>query len=232
MPELSEDKSEPKKLAVFDLDYTLTRRGTWGRFTGQLIRFRPHLWVPFLWSALSTQRRYKKGLVPRVEVKKAMMKWAMKGKSRAELEAAARKFADAEVPGKLRPGGLRTLKAHKDNGDTIVIISAAVDVLVKEIAQRLDIEHYMATVMDFDPSGTVKMTFASPNCYGEEKCVRMDAFLKAHPDMADLPSIMYSDSHSDIFLMRQCDKAVAVHPSDKLKKLASEYGFPLVNWDK
>lgn len=229
---MADSKIPVRKLAIFDLDYTLTRRGTWGRFTGQLIRYRPHLWIPFLWSALSTQRRYKKGLVPRVAVKLAMMRWAMKGQSRADLELAARKFADAEVPRKLRPGGLRTLKEHKDNGDEIVIISAAIDVLVKEIAERLDIEHYMGTVMDFDNTGIVKLSFASPNCYGEEKCVRMNTFLAQHPEMKGLPTIMYSDSHSDIFIMQQCDEAVAVHPSEKLKNLVGEFGYPIEYWDK
>lgn len=220
-----------RKLAIFDLDYTLTKRGTWGRFSWQLIRNRPHIWLPFLASALSAQRRYKAGKLPRAEVKKAMMRWSMKGKSKEELVKAAQKFADAEVPKKLRPGGIKTLKQHQAIGDGVIIISAAVDILVKEIAERLSVNYYLATDMAWDKDGIVKMEFASPNCYGKEKPVRFGAFLQQYPDYQSLPKIMYSDSHSDIYLMRKCEEAVAVHPSQKLKILASEYGFPVANWE-
>ncbi len=220
-----------KKLAIFDLDYTLTRQGTWGRFSWQLIQFRPHIWIPFLVSALWAQYRYKKGRIPRVDVKRAMMRWSMKGRTKTVLEAAAQKFADTEVPKKLRPGGLETLREYQNNGHPVVIISAAVDILVIAIAKKLGVTHYMGTEMAWDDAGTVLMHFSSPNCYGEEKLVRFDAFLKQNPEFSGLPRIMYSDSHSDIFLMRECEEAVAVHPSKKLKKLATEYGFPIANWN-
>ena len=221
-----------RKLAVFDLDYTLTQRGTWGRFTWQLVKFRPHVWLPLLVSAGLAQYRYKKGKLPRVRVKMAMMTWSMKGKSKAQLLRAAEKFAHHEVPHKLRPGGLRVLREHQREGDAVIIVSAAVDILVEAIARKLDIEHFLATDMDWDDNDIVKMSFASPNCYGEEKCVRFDAFMERYNNLSDLPSIMYSDSHSDIFLMRKCNEAVAVHPSAKLVKLASEYGYPIVDWSR
>lgn len=223
--------TKPHKIAIFDLDYTLTKRGTWGRFTWQLVKSRPHLWIPLLVSALLTQRRYKKGLIERVEVKKAMMRYSMKGRSKTALEMAAKKFAAAEVPNKLRPGGLRKLKEYQAAGCKVIIISAAIDILVKEIAILLNVEDFLATDMDWTDDGKVKIGFASPNCYGQEKVHRFNAYLKERPELQNLPRIMYSDSHSDIYLMKLCDEAVAVHPSAKLKKLASEYGYPVGNWD-
>ena len=35
-------------IAIFDLDYTLTKRGTWGRFVIKSVRFKPWLWGPLL----------------------------------------------------------------------------------------------------------------------------------------------------------------------------------------
>lgn len=223
--------TDPKKLAIFDLDYTLTQRGTWGRFTWQLVRRRPWVWLPLLFAAGSAQRRYKQGKLERVEVKKTMMRYSMKGRSKTELLKAAAKFAQEEVPNKLRPGGLRQLRAHQDNGDKVIIISAAVDILVEEIARLLGVDDYLATNMDWDDDQIVKMGFASPNCYGEEKVRRFNAYLENFPQYADWPRIMYSDSHSDIYIMKICDEAVAVHPSVKLKTLAKEYGYPVANWD-
>ncbi len=221
------------KLAIFDLDYTLTKRGTWGRFVWQIIKGRPWLWVPFLTAAVRAQMRYKRGLIPRVQVKETMIKWCMVGKPRAEMLSQAARFAEKEVRTGLRPGGLRTLKAHQQAGDGVIIISAAADIIVAEIAQRLGVKHFLASEMGWDAEDRLKIAFSSPNCYGEEKCVRYEAFLSEHPDLAEniAETVMYSDSHSDLPLMLKCDQAIAVHPSKKLRDLSDQYNFTIVDWN-
>ncbi|NNE59199.1 MAG: HAD-IB family hydrolase [Hellea sp.] len=218
-------------LAIFDLDYTLTRRGTWGRFTWQMAKYRPHIWIQLLISAGWTQWRYKKGHLPRVRVKQAMMRWCMVGKPRETMISEAKKFAEREVSSGLRPGGLTKLRAHQEAGDHILLVSAAVDIIVREICERLGVEDYLATNMDWDENNRLKEDFASANCYGPEKILRLETFLTSHPDLKNRPSIMYSDSHSDIPIMEFCDSCVAVNPSEKLEKYAREHGIPIENWD-
>ena len=222
-----------KTLAIFDLDYTLTKRGTWGRFSWQIIKARPWLYIPFLAAAIRAQMQYKKGKIPRVQVKEAMIKWSMIGKSKAEMLDHAARFADREVPNLLRPGGLRKLREHQQAGDEVIIISAAADIIVEAICERLGVAHYMASNMGWDDQDRLKGEFASPNCYGEEKVIRYQAFLKDHPEIVDetKQTIMYSDSHADIPLMSICDQGVAVHPSDKLRAVANQYKFTIVDWN-
>jgi len=223
--------SKQGRLAIFDLDYTLTRRGTWGRFTWQIAKKRPHIWIPLLLSAFRAQWLYKKNKIPRVDVKVTIMRWSMRGWSKTGLLKEAKKFAQAEVPDKLRPGGIRELKNHQKAGDTIIIVSAAIDILVREIAELLDVPYFLATDMAWRADDQVKMEFATPNCYGPEKVKRLEMFFADHPEYADLPRIIYSDSHSDLPLMQFCQEAVAVHPDDKLKTLAKNHEFTVVNWD-
>ncbi len=220
-------------LAIFDLDYTLTKRGTWGRFVWQMVRFKPHLWLPLLFSAGWAQFRYKRGAIPRVRVKQAMMRWCMVGKTKAEMQEQARIFGAAEVPAKLRPGGLRQLEQHRAQGDAIIIVSAAVDIIVSDIAQRLDIEHFLATDMAWDEDQKLMLNFATPNCYGPEKVRRLEAFLAQNPHLKQNHTLitMYSDSYSDLEIMSYSDIGVAVNPSKKLAKNASRHGFEVVNWD-
>ncbi len=220
-------------LAIFDLDYTLTRRGTWGRFVLQTVKFRPHLWVPLLISAGWTQYRYKKGKFPRARVKQAMMRWCMVGKPKAEMLAAADKFARNEVENGLRPGGIAALSAHKGTGDNIMIVSAAVDIIVEAIARRLDIKHFLATDMAWDEDGRLSPDFASPNCYGQEKVRRLKAYFGENPSLKQNHTIitMYSDSYSDLDIMQYCDKGIAVNPDRRLAAMAEAHGFDVVNWD-
>ncbi len=219
-------------LAVFDLDYTLTRRGTWGRFVWMMVKFRPHIWLPLLLSAGWTQFLYKRGRRPRIDVKMAMMKWAMVGLHREKLILKARRFAKREVEKGLRPGGLRAIKRHREAGDRLMIASAAVDIIVEPIAKLLDIPYYVATNMAWSEEGYLLPEFASENCYGEEKLNRVRAFIDVTPVLKHdhTPVTVYSDSHSDIDLMQFYDYGFAVHPSRRLGEAAAHLGFKVVDW--
>lgn len=218
-------------IAIFDLDYTLTKKGTWGRFVLKMVRRRPWLWLPLVISAGFAQWRYKQGHLPRIRVKQAMMRWSMVGKSRAHLEKLASEFADNEVARGLRPGAIQALQNHQANGDVIIIASAAVDLIVRPIAARLNIEHWVATDLKWE--GT-KLTsdFDSKNCYGQEKLERVKQLFEKNPKLKQSNAIitMYSDSYSDVEILRFSDIGVAVNADRKLLKASGEEGFEVVDW--
>ena len=225
--------SDQPGLAIFDLDYTLTRRGTWGRFVWMNVKSRPHIWLPLIFAAGWTQFRYKRGHLPRKAVKLAMMKWAMQGRSRKHLELLAEKFAIREVQSGLRSQTPSVLSRHAQAGDHLMIASAAVDILVKPIAEKLGIAHFVATDMAWDQDDIVKMEFASENCYGPEKLNRVIDYLKENPRLKQNNTIItfYSDSYSDLDLFQFCDVSVAVNPDKRLKQQAKLHNIRVVDWD-
>lgn len=207
-------------LAIFDLDYTLTKRGTWGRFVVMNVKYRPHIWLPLLIVAGWTQWRYKQGKIPRIHVKQAMMKWAMVGMPRSKLTALAEEFAKKEVECGLKPGAVKTLRAHQEAGDTVMIASAAVDILVKPISRRLGVTHFVATDMGWTNEDKLSTNFASKNCYGEEKLSRIQCLIAQNPNLAPLhPAISYSDSKADLPLLSFTERGIAVDPNVKFQKL-------------
>ncbi|MDG2361939.1 MAG: hypothetical protein P8L81_06225 [Hellea sp.] len=40
-----------KNIIIFDLDYTLTKKGTWGRFVLHTVKYKPWIWLPLILSA-------------------------------------------------------------------------------------------------------------------------------------------------------------------------------------
>lgn len=222
-----------RDLAIFDLDYTLTRRGTWGRFVWMNVRRRPWVWLPLALTAGWHQWQYKRGKIARIEVKKSMMRVAMVGKSKEVLVRMADVFAEQEVTRGLRPGAVRELAALRTKGTPIVIASAAVDIIVDPIARRLDIAHWVATNMKWE-DGIAVAEFASPNCYGAAKLDRVQELLAANPELKHSDTIVtfYSDSHSDMPVFNYADIGVAVNPSKRLKDLAKTHGLEIVNWDQ
>lgn len=218
-------------LAIFDLDYTLTKRGTWGRFVLKNLRFRPHRWIPFLFATAKAQLQYKRGKTSRVFVKQEMMRWSMVGGRKEDIIRVAEAFADKEIANGLRPGAWRALETHRANGDTVVIASAAVCVIVDAIARRLGIEHWVSTEMKWE-DGRLAADFATENCYGPQKLERVKQLFRDNPELKHNHThiTMYSDSYSDIDILRFCDTSVAVNADRKLSKAAGDEGFELVDW--
>lgn len=159
------------------------------------------------------------------------MKLTMVGWPKEKVERYAQAFAEREVMTGLRPGAIDALRAHRDAGDTLMIASAAVDVVVAPIAKRLDVSHFIATEMAWD-EGRLSAEFASENCYGTQKLLRMKSYLAENPSLKHNHTkiTMYSDSHSDLDIMLWADVGIAVDPSKRLKTLTNEHGFRVVNW--
>jgi HAD superfamily hydrolase (TIGR01490 family) len=220
-------------LAIFDLDYTLTKQGTWGRFVWMNVKYKPHLWIPLLIAAGWTQWRYKSGHKPRIAVKTAMLRWSMQGKSRADMEALAADFADREVSNGLRPGAIAALETHRNQGDAIIMASAAVDLVAKPIANRLGMNAVVSTDMSWDDNNKLKAEFASANCYGAEKLRRIEELLVQNPHLKQNHTLitMYSDSYSDIEILRFADVGVAVNPDRRLESAGKDEGFRVVDWN-
>jgi len=214
-------------IAVFDLDYTLTQRGTWGRFVWRTVRSRPWFWPPLLFETLRDQIEYKAGRRPRGAVKRSMMRWSLMRRSRADLEALAEAFAQQEVPAKLRPGGLAALAYHRAQGDHILIASAAVDLIVDPIAKRLNVDGVVCTRMAWSGE-QLEDHFASDNCYGDAKRDAVTAYLQAHNLSG--PTVFYTDSRADFALLSIMNQTIVVDPKTKTRLEAQDLKLPIQNW--
>lgn len=214
-------------IAVFDLDYTLTQRGTWGRFVWRTVRGRPWFWLPLLLETLRDQIEYKAGRRPRGAVKRSMMRWSLMRRTRADLEAMAEVFATEEVPAKLRPGGLAALAYHRTQGDHILIASAAVDLIVEPIGKRLNVDGVVCTQMAWSGE-QLEDRFASDNCYGDAKRDAVTAYLKAHNLSG--PTVFYTDSRADFALLSIMDQTIVVDPKTKTRLEAQDLNLPIQNW--
>ena len=217
--------------AVFDLDETITTRGTWGRFVSRSVKGKP--WKFFgLWARAGVgQVFYKTGATERISVKRGMLRWSLAGQSRENLERLASDFADEEYRTGLRRGAIRQIESHRAAGDRIIIASAGADLVVEAIAERLGIKHVVSTKLAWS-DGVCARHFGSDNCYGEGKLVRLKKCLETFDDFQRETAhiTVYSDSYSDLPVFNYADRGVSVNGGKKLLKAAEVYGFETVNW--
>ncbi len=222
-----------QNIAIFDLDETLTQKGTWGRFVVSSIRGKPLKYIPFIVQTIFSQMLYVVGVGPREHVKEAMMRRTLSGRSRVELEAMAEKFAQFEAYDGMRSKAKSMIERHRKAGDRIIIASAAVDLIVDPIARHLGVDEVVCTKMAYTEEGVLAKKLGGPNCYGAGKLTMVKEYLAQddHYRRDEAHITMYSDSKSDLDILRWADVGIAVHPSPRLLKYVDQYGFEVQMWD-
>ena len=191
-----------KTLALFDIDGTLTTADTmfaYARHAVGPVRFITGLIVlsPMLVLA-------RLGLIDPGTAKGRMLRWMFRGRSRTQLEAAAQSFLVDVLPAILRPAGIERLQRYRDDGHTVMFVSASLDLWLTPFAEQQGIP-LLCTPTGW--SGDDFTGLAGPNCRGPEKVRRV----KAQVNPSDYAVIAaYGDSSGDTELL-----ALATEPHFK-----------------
>ena len=213
--------------AIFDMDRTLTRSGTWSRYMFTVNRSRPLFYLRLPLLALHAVA-YKLGLRSRQSVKEHGLKtltWAR----REALEQAAGRFAETEIREGLRHQTRAVLNKHRAAGDTLVMATAAVDLVARPIAEKLGIPIVICTELEWSGDDRLTGHLAGPNCYGQAK---LDCITAANdPRNFRTPITGYSDHVSDLPFLKWADQGVAVNPSRGLARIADKAGMRIEDWD-
>jgi HAD superfamily hydrolase (TIGR01490 family) len=123
--------------------------------------------------------------------------------------------------------GRDLVEKHKHSGDTAMIITATNSFVTAPIAERLGIEHLIATEPEVI-GGRYTGNVAGEPSYQQGKVKRLEAWLQEHNQSLDHSSF-YSDSHNDIPLLEKVDNPVAVDPDDILSSHATSHGWPIIS---
>ena len=111
----------------------------------------------------------------RGRIKAAAVREYLKGVTRERLEADARQFAELHSRSLLRPDAVMAWKRWRDEPVRLVIVTASPDLVVAPFARGLGADDLIGTSLDFDAQDRATGNFASPNCRGPEKVVRLRA---------------------------------------------------------
>ncbi len=157
------------KLALFDLDGTLISADSmveFIRFTcGSGALYKSYLLLsPMLFM-------YKAGFIKNDEAKLRLLNWHFKGWGKEKLESLGRDFCREKLPSFFRPTALKRLNWHKENGDTISVVTSSLYWWVQPWCENQGI-HCIATLPAFE-NQQFSGHLATPNCYGEEKQKRV-----------------------------------------------------------
>lgn len=195
------------EVAAFDFDGTLTRRDTFVPFLRRGLG-----WPRFLWAVLACApwlAGYALRLVRNDVAKARLMRATLSGRSLAEMERWSARWLAQDFPGQLQAWTLARLVYHQQAGHCCVIVSASPDIYLSRVARQLGVDGLICTEMEVQ-GACLTGRMRTPNCHGEQKVLRLQAWLTARFGAAALPVMTlhaYGDTAGDKPMLRLAQHA-------------------------
>ena len=220
-------------ISIYDMDRTLTRRGTFVPWLTFWLRHEAPWRVVLLPLLVVPVLGYGLGWLDRGGLKAAVHRIVMGSSvARARVIAAAAAFADQIVARELFPGALAALATEAAAGQRLVIATASNAYYADAIGARLGVSAVIATASTWD-GDRLRPQLGSANCYGVAKA-RLIADWLAAEGLAGAAWRFHSDHISDLpsfeAALASGGVAIATNPSPALRTEAQRRGWPIVDW--
>lgn len=220
------------KLAIYDMDRTITRHGTFTPFMiHAAMRRQPWrlIFVPF---AMLVMLAYVAKLIERKKVKEYNQAMLLGHNVRiASVKGVVDSFADKIVAHDVYPGAIARLAEDKAAGRRLVLATASSRLWVEAIAERLGIDDVIATSSIKGLDDYVSARIDGENCYGPAKLRMIEAWMAAGGLKREECHIrFYSDHKSDAPVLEWADEPFATNPHAGLREMAKKRGWPILEF--
>jgi phosphatidylglycerophosphatase C len=213
------------KLAVFDLDGTITRHDTLIQYVMGYLKSRPWRLFGFL-LALPAVLLYLVGLSDRGALKGAVMHWTLGGSSRSDLDAWTARFVPRLLERGVFARAIERIAEHKRDGDTLVLMSASPDLYVPAIARHLGFSDVTCTGVRWN-GDRFDGRLTTENCRGQEKVRRFEQLRKRY---TGLSTAAYGNTDSDLDHLGLADHGVLVNGNEQARRRAVGLGVACESW--
>lgn len=217
------------RLTLFDLDHTLLPLDSdyeWGEFT---IRIGWNDPVEFARRNDEFYAHYQAGTLDVHDY----VRFATEAVRLRGPEAAAQahaQFMREVIQPAIRPEALQLVRQHQQAGDTVLIVTATNEFVTRPIAQALGVQELLAMRLERDASGWYTGEIDGTPTMREGKVLRMEQWLAERQlSWQDVESTFYSDSMNDVPLLAKVDHPVATNPDARLRTLAQERGWRILD---
>ncbi|HET8592472.1 MAG TPA: HAD-IB family hydrolase [Solirubrobacterales bacterium] len=137
----------------------------------------------------------------------------------------------AAILPRVYPQMLAEVHEHQDAGRPTFIVSAAGNDIVSLLARVLQMEDGIGTRYEVDPQGRFTGRLDGPFVYGPGKVEAMERYAAEHG--IDLgTSYAYSDSSSDLPMLRAVGNPVVVNPDPGLAEIARAEGWQVMRFER
>jgi HAD superfamily hydrolase (TIGR01490 family) len=216
------------KLALFDLDHTLLPLDSdhsWGVFTTELGWNDP---VEFGHRNDAFYAHYQAGTLDIHDYVRFATRAAREQGATASAHAHAR-YMDEVIHPRILPQALSLVRSHQQSGDTVMIVTATNEFVTRPIAQAFGVSELIAVDLERDTNGWITGEIRGTPSFRDGKVTRVGQWLGQQGlAWADVEVTFYSDSMNDLPLLEKAHHPVATNPDARLRQLATERGWRIL----
>lgn len=219
-------------LAIYDMDKTITRAPTYPSFLWHAaLRLEPWRIALLPLVGLSVLA-YGLRLIDRQRLKELSQRLLLGLHTRkSDLATIAASFAEKTLTDNVHPGAFDCIAADRAAGRRLVMASASYRLYVEAIAKQLGFDDVIATNSLTGLDDRVIARVDGENCYGPAKLRMIVAWMEREGIARDQAHVrFYSDHASDAPVFEWADEPYAVNAHDKLRRLAKQRGWTIVDW--
>lgn len=220
-----------QRLAIYDMDKTITVAATWTPFLIHAARRRAPWRLALLPVAGLATLGYAARLIDRARLKQVTQALMIGRAVRpGEVAGAINGFATDIVARGVHPAALAQIAADRAGGYRIVLATASFRFYAAAIADRLGFDAVIATDSVI-ADGRLRSRIHGENCYGAAKLRMIEAWLAEQGiDRDDATIRFYSDHVSDAPVLAWADEAIATNPHAPLRAMAAAKGWRVADW--
>ena len=220
------------KIAIYDLDNTITSRPTFTHFllfyawqASPIRLVGLPLWILALIG-------YHIGLYDRKTLKQFGVQMFIGRNIGSDTSTKIiAEFADMVITKGLQPGAVAQVRLDRDSGAFLVLATAAPEFYAQTIGDLLGFQAVIATRHIMTPDGQLTNRILGDNCYADEKLRRIEGWLAQHSiDRKVAHIVFYSDDISDSPTLNFADQAYAVNPSKKFAEAAVKANWGVMDF--
>ncbi|MGB3393641.1 MAG: HAD family hydrolase [Stenotrophomonas sp.] len=126
------------QLALFDFDHTITSGDSYGHFLRRVAT--PEQRAQGWWRVGPWLLAYRLKLISAERIRARVTSQVFTGRHAGEIAQMAADFGREHIPGIVRPEMLEQLHWHKQQGHAIVVVSASIDLYLRQWCEELGLE--------------------------------------------------------------------------------------------
>lgn len=211
---------------VFDLDNTITCNDTYLFFLLSFLKKNPSRLLR-CWSLPLAFICFKLKFRDNTWLKKKFLGVIAGGSTIKKIEVFTTQLNKNIIQHKVRRKALQEIQQHKASGHRLILATASFDFYVEELGRQLGFDTVLCTESVWD-NNHLQAEISGDNCYGLSKLNKVMQHIDNDTEINYC--IAYSDHHSDQPLLDWADEAIAVNPTNKLRELATQKKYKVMNW--
>ena len=147
----------------------------------------------------------------------------------SEIAETGQRLFDEQLAALVYADARLLVEAHRAQGHTLAIVSAATRYQTEPVARELGIDDFLCTELEVK-GGLLTGRVVEPVCFGEGKLKAAREFSRERGvDLAK--SYFYSDGYEDLLLLEAVGQPRPTNPDRDLDRLAHSRAWPVLNLD-